>query len=64
MDQKLLNVTEEDRAILNCHRDGHWTEERLRLEREHDEIVRALAERNRMKRMLRREAAARELTLV
>jgi len=55
MDQT-LRITSEDLAILNCHKDGHWTEERLRLEREHDEIVRQMAERNRLKRMMRRQS--------
>lgn len=63
MDQT-VNYTSEDLAILNCHKDGHWTEDRLRLEREHDEIVRQMAERNRIKRLLRRNAQLGEVSVV
>lgn len=58
MDHRKKNYKPEDLAILNCLTDGHWSEERLQLERERDEMVRQMAERNRMKRMLRRLAVS------
>jgi hypothetical protein len=61
MDQKRKNIKEEDRVILNCLSDGHWTEERIKLEREHDEIVRQMAERNRLKRMARKQSCYAEM---
>lgn len=60
MDHK-QNYKPEDLAILNCLKDGHWSEDRLRLEREHDEIVRQMAERNRLRRMLKRQSNHAEL---